>query len=191
MAYTYTASGQLVGATTLKPTALSSQSSGYALFNNYGEGAGGTAGTTANRGNGKNDLVRAVPVGLAGTGGYYGIDPNTGVSGQTTTSEMPYTVILADGSNVGGPEFGSGGGDPSGDDTTFKVASVGAGTSTLNMNVYDMNSGNPGGTFAATTNVLNIAYHNSQGTYVQPGVAGSFQYSAQETARIRSSRMSA
>ena len=133
----------------------------------------------ASRGNGNNDLVQALPLGPAGTSGYYGIDPNTGVSSQTSTSEKPYTVILADGSNLGDSNYGSFGGDPNGNDTTFVVKSLAAGTSTLNLAAEDMNPGNPGGALKSTSSFLNIDYHNSQGALVQPGISGSFQYSAQ------------
>ena len=189
-AYTFTVTGQQSSAMTLKPTGLVSTSAGgYALFNNYGTGSGATPGFAANRGNGNNDLVRAVPIGSSGTTGYFGVDPNTAVSGQTATTEMPYTVILADGSNAGGPNFGNGaaqpvsanpmGGDPNFNDTTFVVTSLGTGTSMLNLNYQDMNAGTPGGALTSTTNILNFAYHNSAGTYIQAGVSGSFQLAAQ------------
>jgi len=76
-----------------------------------------------------NDLVQALSFGRSGNG-YYGIDPNTGVlrPDERQTKIAVHTVILADGSNFGGPEFGSGNGDPDGNDTTFVVKSLGAGT---------------------------------------------------------------
>jgi hypothetical protein len=183
--YTYsTFSGNVQGppAVTLAPNGLAQSSSGYALFENYGIGTGATGGTVALRGDGSGnlDLTRAVALGAAGAAGYHCIDPNTGVSGQTATNESPVTVILASGSHSGGQSYNNDGyGDPNGNNSTFEVTTLAAGSSTLSINLFDTNPGNPGVALNPNSEILSLQYHNSQGTVVKPGNNAVLQYSAQ------------
>ena len=184
--YGYTVSGNIQPSPgiTLKPTSLSQSAGGYAIFQNFGAGAGSSGGNATTRGNGNNDLTNVVAI--SGTSApYLGVDPNTGVSGQTATTALPMSIILQSGSNVGGPTYGVGpamppatGNDPNGTDSTFKIVTLG-GSSTVNLNAFDMNPGNPGGALTSTSDFLNIQYHDTTGAVVKPGTSSSLQYMTQ------------
>ncbi len=66
-------------------------------------------------------------------------------------------------------------------DNSFKISTLGAGTSTLSIDAFDMNAGNPGGALTTSSGFLNLQYHDTNGTLVKPGTSGVMPYSVQTT----------
>ncbi len=177
--YAYSVSGNIQSpSVTLKPTGVSQSASGYALFQNFGQGTGAVGGIPVARSgrNANNDLTYNFA--LAGLGlSYLGIDP--AIANVSGTNQSPISVILDSGSNAGGTTYNNGGGDRNGNDSAFIVTSLHSGSSMVSINAFDTNPGNPGGALTAFDGLLNIQYHDTAGALVRPGVSGVFQYSSQ------------
>ena len=164
------------------PQSVAQSASGYALFQNYGQGPGANSGNVLARspGNTNNDLANILVV-PGTTGSYLGVDP--AIVNTAGTNQSPISMVLESGSNFGGATYNNmGTGDANGVDSTFKITSMGAGNSTVSVNAFDMNPGNPGGSFDATQSFLNIQYHDTAGNQVKPGNSGTFHDSAQTSA---------
>ncbi len=173
--YSYSVSGNVQSpATSLTPTGISQSASGSAVWQNFGLGTGASGGLLANHGGGNNDLADVLAINGPAT--YTSLDPAL-VGGSNTTT--PISFIIASGSNKGGPTYGSGAGDPNGNDSTFKITSLGSGASTLSINAFDTNPGFPAGTVSPQDYFLNLQYHDTAGKVVRPGSSSSFQYSAE------------
>ena len=159
---------------TQTPTGISQSPTGNAMWQNFAAAAGVNGGSVVARAGDdpNNDLVNMTAI--AGSNAYVGVDDGTvDTSG---TSQTPTTVILESGSHNYYNTFPGSGTKV---DSTFAVTSVGLGTSTLNINVYDMNPGNPGGAYSSTGAFLNIQYHDTAGAVRKPGQSGSLMYAAQ------------
>ena len=167
--YSYTASGNIQRpAVTLKPTGVGESSSGYALFQNYGQGIGASGGRVTPRSarNENGDITNILAIGPLGSG-YFGVDP--AVANASATNQSPISVIIESGSNAGGVTYNNGGGDANGNDSAFKVTNLHRGISTLNINAFDMNPGYPGGGFTPDQSFLILQYHDTAGNAVRPG----------------------
>ena len=125
--------------------------------------------------NANNDLTNVLAHAGPGSHNLRVDPPNVNTGG---TNQSPVAVVVESGSNGGGATYNNGGGDANGNDSTFMVTSLHTGMSMVSINAFDMNPGNPGGTFVLSQSFLNLQYHDTAGNQVRPG-NGTLQYSAQ------------
>ncbi len=156
------------------PNGIATSASGMALYQNFQPNfAHPPTGTLSARGNSNNDLTGILPLAL--NGNYTGID--RGIIGPTTNSQ-PITVLLQSGSGDS-PDPNNNTGTI---DNAFRITSLGNTASTLSINAFDMNPGNPGGALTTGSGFLDIQYHDTAGQTIKPGISGVVPYSAETSA---------
>ncbi len=149
-----------------------SSASGNVMWQSFAAGTGFNGGNLSQRPTTtNNDLTGNVAI--AGANVYLGIDAaDVNTAGK---NQQPVTIILESGSQSSRTSNSNG----TAVDNSFKLTSLGSGASSVSVDAFDKNPGNPGGSLLPSSGFLNLQYHDTAGVLSKPGSSGVLPYSTQ------------